>query len=174
MSTTTHQAAHPGTRHSPKFGGKRRSNSRLRGENVSLAIAKALDINVSTAYYYVADALEETMDRSGILAMQVRMTDLARMDEMIDALWDNKADPQIAHVLLRTFEQRAKLTGANSPVQWQGGAAPETPIDEPGVVDLSQFTLDQKRRIEANFDMILQGVELPKLPAITTPVDPAP
>lgn len=174
MSNTTNQLAHP----------EKVTTEVLRVQALELRmggatfrqIAQALKIDVSTAHDYVTTALAEVKEHSFELAQDVRDMDLARLDAMLLALWPKRKEPRAADTLLRILERRAKLTGADAPVRWEGsgiGGAPIAIQAGVGVWDLEKLTVEQLRELDRLMEIASPAaIEAPPTAPSTEPEKP--
>jgi predicted transcriptional regulator len=80
-------------------------------------IGKAVGISHAQAERYVKQALKESAGRAAATADELRRLELHRLDELLAALWGQKAEPQVASTIIRLGERRAKLLGLDAPTQ---------------------------------------------------------
>jgi hypothetical protein len=66
------------------------------------------------AYRAVMTALKKTLQEP---SDEVRTLELERLDDLIDALWEKRKQPQYTDRILRIMERRAKLLGLDAPTR---------------------------------------------------------
>lgn len=89
------------------------------------AIAKLLGVDLRTAFDDVQAELRALREQATDAAEQVKDLELARCDEMTEALSSKvgKGDTQAIQANIRVMERRAKLLGIDAPTKTQGTVA---------------------------------------------------
>jgi hypothetical protein len=80
-------------------------------------IGKEIGVSHVQAGRYIAEALEESAQRTALKADQLREIELHRIDEVLRGLWSSKDEPQTASVIIRLGERRSKLLGLDAPTK---------------------------------------------------------
>lgn len=95
---------------------------RLRGRSYR-AIAQALDVSLSTAHSYVAQALASIRTQTAETAQQLRDLEMLKLDQLECKLWQamketSAADAaKLANSIRSISESRRKLLGIDAPVR---------------------------------------------------------
>lgn len=90
---------------------------RLRREGLThRQIAARLGVAPSTAYKRVRHGLDEINQRNVESAEQLRTMELARLDELQNAIWERATEGELRAIdaVLRIMERRAKLVGLDT------------------------------------------------------------
>lgn len=117
----------------------------LRAEGFTFQeIATKLELSKTRAYELVREALDEVRAENNIRAVQLRDLEVRRLDKIQNALWDNRAKPDVAMALIRLSQRRADLLGLDAPKKIEQSGPNGGPIRlEGGRV---QLTDDERRR----------------------------
>lgn len=136
---------------------------RLRGLGYR-AIGALMSIDYARVARLVNVAMDETRARTIEDVDRLRELEGHRMDALIDALWDGRADPQVAGSIVRASERRAKLFGLDAPMKF------EQRVEVAPALHLENLTLEELEQ----YERLLAKVEAAPQPAIdVTPEQPA-
>lgn len=80
-----------------------------------VAIGRELGISSSRACRLVKHTFALMKGKREELVDDVTRLELQRLDALVEALWPNRADPQVANALIRVTETRAKLLALFAP-----------------------------------------------------------
>lgn len=110
-------------------------------------IGKAMNISKTRAYQLVTDALAEIDEELKDTAARARLIELGRLDSVVLAHWNSRANPRNAEILLKAGERRARLLGLDAPAK----IAQTTPDGDglPPALDLSKLTDEQLAALDA-------------------------
>ncbi len=87
---------------------------RKRGKSY-VAIGRELGMSTSCACRLVKRTFAAMKGKRDELIDDVTRLELQRLDAIVEALWPNRADPQVANALIRVTETRAKLLALFAP-----------------------------------------------------------
>ncbi len=102
-----------------------------------LAIAAKLSISKSRAHDLVQQALTELKERNLEQAEQVRDIEVARLDEMVKALWKKRGNPRAADSILRIAQRRSDLYGLDAPKRTEMSGPNGAPLVPPGAIAIT-------------------------------------
>lgn len=80
-------------------------------------IGKITGTSHVTAYFDVEHALEEQRAINRAKAEQLVELEIRRLDDMVDALWDQRTSPDASRTLLKINERRSRLLGLDKPIE---------------------------------------------------------
>jgi len=80
-------------------------------------IGEELGLRTTYAAELIAKEIDRTAKASFETAMKVRDLEVLRLDEMLAALWEQKADARTVDTILKIMERRSKLLGLDATSQ---------------------------------------------------------
>jgi DNA-binding CsgD family transcriptional regulator len=79
------------------------------------AIAAEMHLAVSTVHEHVHRALDELRTITAEKAAELKQIQRARLDAMLETLWEKRADVGTANTILRLMQRQADLDGLDAP-----------------------------------------------------------
>lgn len=111
-------------------------------------IADKLEVSKTTAYELVREALDEIRKENDIRAVHLRDLELRRLDKQRSALWEKRANPDVANALTRISARVAALMGLDAPKKIEQSGPNGGPIKlDDGKVVLTDD--ERKNRLKA-------------------------